>query len=108
MELLVVVKVETVCRQETPLEGQKMLTLKLEQGPRGQKEENQEVQSAEREDPIRSQIEVPLLPVSLQPSIMKNRIRFKSSRISQVPYQHCTFLSIHQSLLTSSISCLDL
>ena len=39
MESLVVAEVETACRQEAPLEGQKLSALEVELGPRAQKKE---------------------------------------------------------------------
>lgn len=51
METLVVVEVETLYQQEAPLEEPKMSAFEVELGPRAQKKKNQEVESAEREDP---------------------------------------------------------
>lgn len=75
MEWMVLAKVETACRQETPPDGQKMPDLEVEVGHRAQRVENQETENATRGEPVRSQIELPLTPVDLQPSIIKNRIK---------------------------------
>ena len=75
MEWMVLAEVETACRQETPLQGQKMPDLEVELEHRVQRAENQKTENAARGELVRSQIELPLTPVDLQPSIIKNRIK---------------------------------
>lgn len=75
MESLVVAEVKIACRQKANLEGQKVSALKVELGPRAHKEKNQEVESTQRKNPVRSRIELPLLHVILQPSITKIMIK---------------------------------